>query len=78
MNLEYKFQVNFPNNNLPKILSRVQNKITEISKSFGTLTLYTKKLKVTKSHIKKRLQYQMSSIKFGSQNLPPLRRKLTT
>ena len=60
------------------MLSRVENKITEISKPFGTFTLYTQKLKVTKSHIKKLLQYQMSSIKFGSQNLTPLRHKLTT
>ena len=51
MNLEYKFQVNFPNHNLPKILSRVQNKITEISKSFSTLTLYVQKLKVANAHI---------------------------
>jgi len=40
MNLEYEFQVNFPNRNLPKMLSRMEHEITEISRSFSTLTLY--------------------------------------
>ena len=51
MNLEYKFQVNFPNHDLPKMLSRVENEITEISRSFSTLTLYTEKPKITSAHI---------------------------
>ena len=52
MNLEYKFQVNFSNHSLPKMLSRVENLITEISRRFNTLTLYTQKLKVDNAHIK--------------------------
>jgi len=39
-NLEYKFQVYFPNHDLPKMLSRVEYEMTEISRSFSTLTLY--------------------------------------
>ena len=52
MNLEHKFQVNFPNHNLPKMLCRVGNEITKISRSFSTLTLYTQKLTVANAHIK--------------------------
>ena len=40
MNLEYEFRVNFPNRNSPKMLSRMEYEITEISRSFSTLTLY--------------------------------------
>jgi len=47
MNLEYEFQVNFPNHDSSKTLSRVKYEITEISRSFNTLTLYVQKLKVT-------------------------------
>ena len=59
MNLEYKFPVNFPNHNLPKMLSRVENDVAEISRSFSTLTLYTQKLKVAIALIK-----NFSSIKY--------------
>ena len=52
MNLEHKFQFNFPNHNLPKMLSRVENEITEISRSFSTLALYIQKLTAANAHIK--------------------------
>jgi len=77
MNLEYKFQVNFPNHNLPKMLSRVENEITEISRSFSTLTLYTQKLNVANAHIKNfffSIKYQVLNL--GSQNLSPLCRRI--
>ena len=51
MNLEYKFQDNFPNHNLPKMLSRLENEITGNSRSFSTLTLYAQKLTVANAHI---------------------------
>ena len=47
-----KFQVNFLNHNLPKILSSVENKVAEISISLSTLTFYTQKLKVANEHIR--------------------------
>ena len=52
MNLNYKFHVNFPYHNLPKMLSRVEYEITEIYRSFSALTLYTQKLQVANAHIK--------------------------
>jgi len=65
MNLEQKFQVNFPNHTLPKMLSRVENKIIENSRSFGTLTLYTQKLKVANEPIKNfffNIKYQVLNL----------------
>jgi DNA polymerase III delta subunit len=35
-----------------KMLSRVENNVTEISRLFSTLTLYTQKLKVANARIK--------------------------
>ena len=64
MNLEYKFQVNFPNHNLPKMLSRVENEITENSRSFSTLSLYTQKLMVANAHTKNSfgIKYQVFNL----------------
>jgi len=47
------------------MLSRVENEITEISRSFSTLTLYTQKLKVANSHIKNfffNIKYQVLNL----------------
>ena len=51
MNLEYKVQVNSSNHDLPKMLSRVEYEIAELSRLFSTLTLYVQKLKVANAHI---------------------------
>jgi len=78
MNLEHKFQVNFPNHNFPKMFSRVENEVTKISRSFSTLTLYTQKLKVANTHIKNFYSIKYQVLKSGSQNLSPLCRKLVS
>jgi len=47
------------------MLSRVENNVTEISRSFSTLTLYTQKLKVANANSKNfffSIKYQVLSL----------------